>query len=665
MRPPVFTFLTKLELPPISFWLDTDGSKITLKSEAVYEPEVSLYPELDLGEGRWVYQKGNSLISFADGKTEVLRTSQTQEAVFLRMDNSFYEVVRTKEGYSFQGETFSKLVRYMGRTVLVGKNRATILAQGKVLELEPPLDLYVTKKFISLVYEGEVKVVDEKLNVTYFKRSDYFLGLTSKGKVFKRGNRLYLDDRLIGFCGNFSYLLGEMSDKIAFLCDSSVKVFRNWSWFQVDARASEDRSYVNSSFMILGSSDASLVYNPELNLLFSLKPCSAVADSRRLFLLSHAGHFGVVDSARSREILRVINDKNTINSKIKIAYDKNFSLSFDKQVEVVGEDERGEFKVLQLETSRFENAEVEVILTNPFYSERRVLKLTSDKPKLSFVGEILYSPQGKIKGTESNALLLGTLTYEIPTVLPIVITLRLEQQEVRVEVKEGNKGDVKISEPLSLRNVEDAAVISAFLIRGQNRLFLGDFVVPVKLVSPPDKVVRLVRNRSHVREITLLRENDIFVWKKVLRYPNYSKGLILGLVGEKVVIGGKEIEVKRGIHSYCVSHGMDEMCYDILGIKNPIQRLHVTLDGEYLSVKPISNFTFPIEVFYGLYVYRGFPTKILFPFDPLWDTVKVRSYIGKTTITQEFKLRTLQTAIKRAHTDAIKLGELLSSFGLA
>ncbi|MCI2415087.1 MAG: hypothetical protein MPF33_07610 [Candidatus Aramenus sp.] len=663
MKHPVFTYLTKLELPPINFWLDFEGPEVKLKSEALEEPRASLYPEIKLGEEKWIYQKGNSIISFSEGKSEIMRTSDHVDVVFVRVEDSFYEVVRVGDWYSFEGEQFLKLIRYMGRILLVGKKRAVLFAQGKMLELEAPLDFYVTRRFTSLVFEGETKVIDEKLNVTSFKQEGYFLGLTSRGKVFKRENRVYLEDMLIGFCNGSSYLLGEMSDKIVFLCDSSVKMFSNWSWTQIDAEATEDRSYVNSSFLVLGSRDSTSVYDSDLNPIFSLKPSSVVADNRRLFALSRANYFGVVDTGISREILRVINDRNSTTSKIRIAHDKYFNVSFSKPLVVVGEEERSDYRIVELEPDHFENAEVEITLWNPFYSESRILKFSSEKPRVSFEGEVMYSPEGKVKGTEHNALLKGVLAYEIPTRLPTSILLKVGNQEVRLEVN-NVKGVINITQPLSVSHPEDNVVVSAYLIRGKGVSFLKDFVVPVKFVSPPSKVVKLARNHGHVRELSFLREDGVFTWERVRHYPNYFKGLIIGVSGENVTLEGKEIEVKSGFQSVCLSRGFDEVCYDVLGVRTPVIRLEVTLEESYLSVKPVTSFTFPMEVFYGLNVYRGFPTKILFPFDPSWDTIRIRSYIGGRTVMQDFKLGTVDTALKKALLDSVKLREILGSFGL-
>ncbi|EWG08181.1 MAG: hypothetical protein ASUL_00965 [Candidatus Aramenus sulfurataquae] len=664
MKHPVFTYLTKLELPPINFWLDFEDSKVKLNSEALEEPRASLYPELQLGEGKWIYQKGNSIISFSKGKSEVMRTSNHADVVFVRVEDSFYEIVRVGDWYSFEGEQFFKLIRYMGRTLLAGKRRALLFAQGKMLELEAPLDFYVTRRFTSLVFEGETKVIDEKLNVTSFKREGYFLGLTSRGKVFKRGNRIYLEDRLIGFCNGSSYFLGEMLDKIVFLCDSSAKIFSNWSWTQIEAEATEDRSYVNSNFLILGSMENTSVYDSELNPIFSLKPSSVVADNRRLFALSETNYFGVVDSGISRGILRVINDKNSATSKIRIAYDKYFNVSFSKPLVVVSEEEMDDYRIVELEPEHFENAEVEIALWNPFYSESRILKFSSEKPRVSFDGEVMYSPEGKVKGTEHNALLKGVLAYEIPTRLPTGISLKVGNQEARLEVK-NTKGVINVVQPLSLSHPEDNVVVSAYLIRGKGVSFLKDFVVPVKLVNPPIKVVKLARNRGHVRELSFLRDDGVFTWERVRHYPNYFRGLIIGVSGENVTLEGREIEVKNGFQSVCFSRGFDEVCYDVLGVKRPVIRLEVTLEENYLIVKPVTFFTFPMEVFYGLNVYRGFPAKILFPFDPSWNTIRIRSYIGVRTVTQDFKLGTMDTALKKALLDSVKLREILSSFGLA
>ncbi|MBW9141375.1 MAG: hypothetical protein K1T65_06750 [Candidatus Aramenus sp.] len=227
------------------------------------------------------------------------------------------------------------------------------------------------------------------------------------------------------------------------------------------------------------------------------------------------------------------------------------------------------------------------------------------------------------------------------------------------------KGVINVIQPLSLSHPEDNVVVSAYLIRGKGVSFLKDFVVPVKLVNPPIKVVKMARNRGHVRELSFLRDDGVFTWKRVRHYPNYFKGLIIGVSGENVTLEGREIEVKSGFQSVCFSRGFDEVCYDVLGVKTPVIRLEVTLEENYLIVKPVTFYTFPMEVFYGLNVYRGFPAKILFPFDPSWNTIRIRSYIGVRTVTQDFKLGTMDTALKKALLDSVKLREILSSFGLA
>ncbi len=188
--------------------------------------------------------------------------------------------------------------------------------------------------------------------------------------------------------------------------------------------------------------------------------------------------------------------------------------------------------------------------------------------------------------------------------------------------------------------------------------------MPVVKVEPNSDITKIMYNDEHIKEVILREENGKFVWDRIFLYPNFTKGILVAPAHSFLYINNSRYYLHKGINEICTKINLNRKCFTVIGIEKPIEKLLYKIDNSYLILMPITKYYTPIEVYYGLNVYRGFPTKIIFPIDPAYNTVIIRTYIENKKFVQKFTLDSLKISLNVAKALSNKLNDYMHSFGI-
>lgn len=318
---------------------------------------------------------------------------------------------------------------------------------------------------------------------------------------------------------------------------------------------------------------------------------------------------------------------------------------------------------MYIEPSKFEDGETRISLENPFYSEQYNVYFKSEKPIVNFNGKILHANKGKVIDTDFNTILEGNLEYKIPTRVKNKIRLLVSGNNIYYDIS-SKVGKIYVNEPIKLSNIEDSLVLSIYLERDSSSILLKEFILPVVRFEPNGDTKRIVYNDVNIRKLVLRQENGKFAWDRTFLYPNFAKGILVAQAYSSIYIGNHRYYLKQGINEICTKIGLNSKCFTIIGIDKPIEKLLYKVESNYLILIPFTKYYTPIEVYYGLHVYRGFPTKIIFPIDPTYNTIIIRTYIGNRNFIQKFKLDSLKISLDVARVSTNKIYEFMHSFGI-
>ena len=665
MRPPIFDILFKLDTPPATYWLESSNGNIILKSDMIRQPFVQLFPELKIENKEWIYQRGNSLIEYKSGDTTLKKVEEFPgDVYYVYIDDKIEYIKKIKDSYIFQDNVYTNLIKYLDKLILYNNKDFLLIYRGKILNFEKPKSINVSKNNISLVYDGMTKVIDNDLNVDKYSFEGYVLGKASKGLIVKSlSNKILLNGNVIGYCQDLTAFLGEISNNIIILCGPIPKIYRENGWMQLNISSVEYRSFINSNFMILGNHDKTLIFDNQINLIYTLNPSVVIADSKKLYAFSDSHYFGVINTLEIKDIIKILRHKNTSEFPIKLAFNKFYDISYDKSFLTIDKKEKDNNVIMYLEPKKFEDGEVKIFLQNPFYHETYSTYVESEKPLVNFNGKILHANKGKVINTDFNALLEGYLDYKIPSRFKNKLRLSIGKNNIYYDISSKN-GQIYVSEPIDLTNFEDNIILSIYIEREDLSILLKEFLLPIVRVEPNSDITRIAYNYDNIRKVILREENGKFVWDRVFLYPNFAKGILVAPAHSSLYINNSRYYLKKGINEICTKIDSNKRCFTVIGIDNPIEKLLYKVESNYLIITPIIKYYSPIEVYYGLHVYRGFPVKIIFPIDPAYNTVVIRVYIGNKKFVQKFTLDSLRISLNVAKILSNKLYEYMHSFGI-
>ncbi|MFP3218146.1 MAG: hypothetical protein RXQ99_06040 [Acidianus sp.] len=644
MKIPNYKYISRIFIPEgVNYTLENIDDTIYLKTDSIRQPEIILFPEVNIGKEPWVVQKGNKLIQI-DGKEEVLEESHGDflGVTYISVEGIIEKVLQIREDeFIFKGNKYNKFLKFFNTYILENNRKMTFIYDNMEIIREKPKNYIVNKNGISLVYDGYTEIISKSGSLT-INEEKILLGRYGNRSIFQGiDGKILLDEDVIGFCENKAELLGVINNGIVISCGDKVKYFSDGIWQEIEINANPFLSFVNSNFIILTADSYTLVYDKNLFLIYKFLSSGASATTRYIVLFRNP-FVGVVDSLDDEDVIRTEKNVLDTSSPIKILIRKNYDIEYQNVIEVNRRDINSKYYEVEVEPKLLGDYEAKFKLISPFFSLNANIPIISEKPRIYAKGSIIRT-NGEVLGTKMNSYINLTINTKIITNIPYVIRIRFRDKlfDFTFNEKEVNK-ELKI--PINIFDKKDSnEIIKIEIIRNNVIQSSMEFLVPIIFVEPPKEwKSKIVDRGDYIEKILYARKGDIS-WTRIYHYPKHKKAILIKENSkEGIKISGGEV---------------------IVNLENPIENLYYTINYPYLVLIPEMKYYYPIEVFYGTHSYRGLPEKITFPLDPAYDEVFIRIYIGDKTVKRTYKIPK-EVYFKVAANSKNKLEELLKSFGI-
>ncbi|WP_338599673.1 hypothetical protein V6M85_10400 [Sulfolobus tengchongensis] len=683
---PNFEVYNKLDLiTELNCWFELeDNETVKLICDALRHPSIVIKGDSIIIDGQeWIFRKGRNVIALIDNKETLIRRDDSEYVVdyVLYRNDEIYPIYLKNRRYIFNGEEYEKYISYLDKKVLIGKNKTTVILRDKQIDLESGIKYYISRYYFSMEYNNGTKVIDQKGSILEFNFKGKYLGfISSYGHVYRSEQGVIVSNKKgnIGICVDETYLIGEMAGGLIILCGDKLKQYYNTSWREID-RSIDSELSVNLNKNTLGILKGSIlyVYDNDFNKMLNfINIKSFIFDSRRIHLLSDDGSIGSAVIAQNYKPLKVINRNNTVHNSIVIQVDENYSHDLSvkngKIVEIKKVNGINK-KLILIEPYEYRKGLLDVKVGNRFYTISYTISYTSQIPKIEFVSaKVLVASKGGtlIQNPDKNALLSFIIKYSIPTRSQLTFNINILNDSFRI-ISEENSTEKLIQIPLRIGSLEMANIqvkVNAYV---DERLIASlEFLAPIEVIdnNAEDYSKSLVVKNSLTREI-IAKRNNIFQWEEIFERPSEYQGIIFGKEGEEIEIDGEKIFVRNGPNLITISkdNGNYIREYLIIGVSNPIRDLKTEIKGNLMILKIEIDVDTPFEIFYGPHSYRGVSkgnNEIHFPIEPTYNSIKVRAFSHGFKWEVLYDTNILNSSLIIASNQAMKIREILTSFGI-
>ena len=626
------------KLPELTYWfINSEESGIRLLSDAIKTPEIYITPKGVKIKGEWIYKSGKSVIRKSEKIEDKMDYSNTDAVGFVYVDDVIKTIEAKGKAFIYDDEKYSDFIHYYAFTVLENKNKILVIVNGKEFEEEKPLEYRITPSFINLVYNDKSVVIDVDGNKKTFNKGMFYLGESSKGRLFQTLAGKIIAERdpdFFGVCTSDTYYLGEASDGIVIACGKEVKYYREGSWTELSNMMNERASYANFNFVIVTNVNTT-IYNGHFEKLFELDGIhAATADRKYLYLLTESKRIYVVDATQTSPPFTILKDSTGITLTIEKALYP--ALRLGKGLIEIKEKEDQDKVTLRIEPNRLTvpvKSKIEVI--NDLIKYSKEISIQPAEVNLDLIDAyILVSEGGRVKGFESNynAVLKARVVYKIPTKLPVVLKFNVRGKEYSYQL-EKTEGDITKSIPLTKLDTNDEIVVVSLERNGYTEVS-KEYRVKVKdVVKDPKnyKTIEVINNVS--RRIVRKSELGDFEWGKVWESQDVYDNVVIAKAGSIVVIEGQKFEVKEGVQRITISRDSDKEKYNreyiIYGLPSPIEgiKAKIAVNKLYLTLK--LRYKIPITAIYGTQIQTNSSGKFVFQLDPFYSTIIIKAYYSK------------------------------------
>ncbi|AWR97084.1 hypothetical protein DFR86_05580 [Acidianus sulfidivorans JP7] len=657
---PVYEKIIDVNVPDnLQYRLTNIDNMIFLESNALVQPTITLYPELRIDGNRWVFSNNNKLFELIDNKLSIIEENSTiydNLIYYINVEGNIEKIIKKDNNYIYNGEKYEKLFinDYYNRFILSNKKRTIIFWNKIKLEYESPKYLFSNNNGISLVYDDYTKIVtlseEKTLNDKFV-----FLGYVKEKPLLQDMNgKIFLNNEPIGYCKENTGFIGSNSDIIVIRCGNSIKYLKDNIWKNIYINSTILDGFVNNNFIIIKTENETKVFDKNFTPLYNLKKCEAKADNIHLFLYLDR-KFGIINTLNNDNILEV--KKNYIDSKSPLdLYIRKYYSPIFKDLDVIKSSEKNDYLEFLVEPKILGSKEAKIILDSPFYSTEVNISIETKEPYIKAIGKIIRS-NGNVLNTKRNSLIILKISGNICTFLPYDIKISYKKFYETFSFKQKQiNSEIKIPVNIFDRNIKED-IVYLEVVKSNNVQLREEILLPIIDVTVDDtKWEKSVINSNKDVVLKILRQrNKEIEWEKLYSYPTYRKGIIIKPENSIITLNNKQYKVKKGLEV------IDN--YVIIGIDNIISELNIKIDFPYLILLPKAKCNYPIEIFYSTNVYRGFPTKVVFPIDPAYDKIKIRTYIGNETIEQTFNIPKdlyLKIAAQQGH----EIANYLKSIGI-
>lgn len=650
----------------LNYWfLNIDG-EIKLFSDAIKSPEIYVNNSEIKIKGEWIYKRGNYVIRKEEEKEEVIY-SNVDAVDFVYIDGEIRPVEKKGKNIIFNKEKYLAFHRRFSFSVFENKDKVRIFSNGKEIELDKPISYRITPSYVNLVYDDYSIVVDINGNRLIYKKPDFYLGKSSKGRVFQTSaGKIVIEDELLGICSSEAYYLGETPIGVVIVCGNKIKYFYRGAWSYLSNTSNLVANYANYNFVI--TTDAwTTVYDGMLKKIFDLNNIIAViADRKYIYTITSSRKIYLIEPSEDYFPLEIAQDPYGII----ITIDKSLynSLKLGKGLIKVSEDEEnGKVKIRVEPTKLAVTTKSQIEVNVELFTYKKEIVIPPLEPEIILSeGYILLAKNGRVKNTNEyyNAILKAKLKYKIPSKLASAVELKILGREYTFLV-ENSEGEILIELPLvKLDSNEEILFLS--IERNGITETLKEYVIKVKEVEEKKSYKAVEQIENATRRKIVKSEDEYFEWTKVEEYPDIYDNVIIAKEGDLITIEGQKTEVKAGVQKIMIQRDNYMREYIVYGMPNPIRGVKAFIQGNKLHVNIDLAYKLPITVIYGTQIATNTRGDFVFDLDPVYSTVIVKAYYSEN-IRWEFKYELnelLKNALIEAEKTSMIIREQLSIYGI-
>ena len=659
----------------LSYWFVREDDRIRIVSNALKTPEIYVSPEKISIVGEWIYRSGNSIVTRDEEKEDIIDYPTTEAIDFVYVDGVVRSIERKNKNIIYNGEKYSAYTKKYAFSVLENKNVDIVFVNGKEIEVETPVSYRIYPTYVNLVYNDKSVVIDLKGNKNTFNRPDFYLGVSSKGRLFQTMTGKITADRdpnLMGICSSETYYVGEASAGIVIVCDTKAKYYVNNGWSFLGNTSNLLGDFANFNYVIITDSQAS-VYNGDFERLFSLNSIhSAFADRKYIYVITNTRKLYVIEPVESYAPLLMLQD--SYGATITVEKTLYPSLKLGKGLMKVSETENGEKITIRVEPTRLtQGAQSFIEISNDLFTYRKELNIAPAELNLDVKDAvILVSERGRAKGEDDyyNALLKAKIKLKAPGKTNLTLKFRVHGKEKIQSITETEE-EKEFKVPLLKPDKNDEVVVISIERNGYTEVS-KEF--PVKVEEVPEKkksrVVEQIENAK--RRIITKSEDEDFEWLRIKEYPDPYDNVIIAKAGEIITIEEQQFgikhqfEVKAGMQKVTVKREGYKRDFIVYGLENPVKDIQASVVGGSFVLNISLAYKVPVSVIYGTQIQTNANGKFVFDLDPFYDSIIVKAfYSDKIKWEMEYKTNSLmEEAFKQAISIAENIKEKLVEYGL-
>jgi hypothetical protein len=670
---PIVEQSISLTLPSdINVWMSRHEDKIVLNSDAVKSPYIEIYPTF-IEKGDWILWKDNKVIKLDGNRREIIKEYDSKLPLdVVYMNEEIMPVYKGLRGIVFNGEKYTSYFSKYGFKVFTNDIIKIITPEGKEVELDKPIHYRIFNDYVSVVYRDFSLTIGRDGSIKKYKKPAVFLASTSIGDIYQTLNGRIISDSLdydlLGVCSSDVHFLGESYSGIFISCEGKVKYFYKGGWSYLGQIYNNLQSSDVNRYLVVLTNGITNVYSYDLKKIYSLKNIRALKlIEYKIVALSRTNRIYIVSPNEDEGLITV--QRDTIGYKIEIRdVIKGEVILGQKAVETRRNYENNKL-IIHVEPYLMDGGQVEEIIkvVNEIYEYEYPIKLRSEKLKLSIkdlkLNVALHN--GKyVKDESSNAVLKGTLVFDIPTNLRKMVSIRVRNKEISYELTELT-GEINFELPFY--KIDDSEeVVQVRIHRGSKVEEVYEFTVKPKFVEK--KGIRTVS--TYIEDSKKIRVEKIvngdFIWEKREEHPDFYNVLVIGKAGEFVNIEGNNVQVTKGRKEIEIKKSNIKRKYIIYGFENPVKVESAEIVGENLCIYLRKNLNNVVVVgMYGTQITVTDSEKLTFKLEPTYDTVSLLVNLGGIQWNEEYKLLDLfKKVLFKAVKESLMLKEEIETFGV-
>ena len=651
----------------LNYWFINENGQIKVLSDAIKSPGIHIDKEVKI-EGEWIYKRDHYVVRKGEEKEEVIY-SNTDAIDFLHIDNEVRPVERKGKSVIFNGEKYLAFYRKFGFSTLENKNKILIFTNNQEIELDKPIGYRITPLYVNLVYDSYSIIVNTSGSKSLYNRPDFYLGTSSKGKIFQTlSGKIVTEGEydLLGVCTSDTYYLGEASIGLVLVCDKKLKYYYRGGWAYLSNTSNLLANFVNYNYVIITDTHTN-IHDGNLKKLFDLNNIhSIIADRKYIYIISSSRKIYIIEPTSDYFPLEILHDSHGVI----VTVDKGFyaSLKLGKGLIKVSEANDGEKVTIRVEPSRLSvTTQSKIEVSNELFVYNKDIVIQPLGSELSLLeGYILLTKNGRAKNVSEyyNAILKSRIKYKIPSKLGSIIKLKVLGKEYSFSVT-NSEGELSINIPIVKFNSNEEVL---FLSLERNGFVetSKEYVIKVKEVkeSRNYRTVQQIENTS--RRIITKSEDGYFEWVRVEEYQDIYDNVIIAKEGDMVTIGGERFKIKTGSQKITIQKDNYVREYFAYGLPNPVKSIVTFLQNNKLVINIDLTYKLPITVIYGTQIETSFKGEFIFDLDPAYSTVIIKAYYSEN-IKWEFNYKIVEL-IKSILSNAGKIStiikEQLNNYGI-